>query len=70
MGMFIEIKINPVTCEVSSGCDVCVRLCPAEIFQANSEQVTTIFDNEDECTLCDLCVEQCPGKSIQVGKLY
>lgn len=68
--MFIEIRIEPAICEAASGCDLCVRLCPAEIFQANGGQVKSVYDNEDECTLCNLCVDQCPGNCIKVIKLY
>lgn len=70
MGTFIEVRINPKTCQVASGCDLCVRLCPVAAFRAENGRITLIYDNEDECTLCDLCVSQCPGKAIRVIKLY
>jgi NAD-dependent dihydropyrimidine dehydrogenase PreA subunit len=41
-----------------------------EAFRVEGEQVTPVYDNEDECTLCSLCVDQCPGHAIEVIKLY
>jgi NAD-dependent dihydropyrimidine dehydrogenase PreA subunit len=70
MGMFVEIRINPRICQAAAECDLCVRLCPAEIFLSEGNKVSAIYDNEDECTFCDLCVDQCPGHSIEVIKLY
>jgi Na+-translocating ferredoxin:NAD+ oxidoreductase RNF subunit RnfB len=70
MGMFVEIRINPNTCRAAAGCDLCVQICPAEIFHSAEKRVSTIYDNEDECTFCDLCVDQCPCHSIEVIKLY
>jgi NAD-dependent dihydropyrimidine dehydrogenase PreA subunit len=70
MGMFIELRIDPVACQVASGCDLCARLCPVEAFRVEGGWVTPVYDNEDECTLCNLCVEQCPGRAIEVIKLY
>jgi NAD-dependent dihydropyrimidine dehydrogenase PreA subunit len=68
--MFIKIRIDPTTCQVVNGCDLCARVCPVEAFQVEAGQVVPIYENEDECTLCDLCVDQCPGRSIAVIKLY
>jgi NAD-dependent dihydropyrimidine dehydrogenase PreA subunit len=70
MGMFIEISIDPTSCEIDTGCTLCVQLCPAEIFQSFRNRIKVNGENEDECTLCDLCVDQCPGKCIQVIKQY
>ena len=70
MGMFIELRIDPITCQAASGCALCARLCPVEAFQVEGGQVTPVYDNEDECTLCSLCVDQCPGHAIAVIKLY
>jgi NAD-dependent dihydropyrimidine dehydrogenase PreA subunit len=70
MGMFIELRIDPITCQVAGGCDLCARLCPVEAFRVEGAQVTLIYDNENECTLCNLCVDQCPGNAIEVVKLY
>ena len=70
MGIFIEIRINPKTCQVASGCNLCERLCPVSAFRVQNGQVMTLFDNEDECILCDLCVNQCPGQAIRVIKQY
>ena len=70
MGTFIQIRIDPQTCQAAAGCDLCVRLCPVGAFRAENGRVTLVYDNEDECTLCDLCVEQCPAQAIEVVKLY
>jgi electron transport complex protein RnfB len=70
MGMFIEIRIESSKCQKAAGCDVCLRICPADVFSPKGEHVVTIFDNEDECAFCGLCVDQCPGQCIDLIKLY
>lgn len=70
MGMFIEVRIEPSNCQAARGCDLCVRLCPVEVFRLEGGQVSPIYDNEDECTLCNLCVDQCPARAVAVVKLY
>ena len=71
MGMFVEIRIEQSKCKDAPGCDdLCVLLCPAEVFRSDGEQVVTRYDNEDECTFCGLCVDQCPGHCIDLIKLY
>ena len=70
MGMFIDLRIDSANCQVASGCDLCVRVCPVEAFQVEGGRVLPIYANEDECTLCNLCVDQCPGQAIEVIKLY
>lgn len=70
MGMFIELRIDPATCQVASPCDLCARVCPVEVFRIEGGRVVAIYANEDECTLCNLCVDQCPAHAIEVVKLY
>ena len=70
MGLFIEIRNEPNLCKAGYGCDLCVQLCPVEIFQRRGKNIVTIYDNEDECTLCNLCVDQCPEHAVEVIKQY
>lgn len=68
MGLFIDVEIKPQSCE--PGCRACIEVCPVDIFAMNGDQVASLEENEDECTLCDLCLERCPVKIITINKLY
>jgi len=70
MGMFIDVRVNQAECQASTGCRLCLEVCPVDAFLLSDERVGTVYDNEDECTLCGLCVDQCPSACIVVNKLY
>ena len=71
MGIFIRIEVDKGKCKTSSsGCQECIKVCPVDVFQLKDNEITTVPDNEDECTLCDICVERCPTKALKVTRLY
>ena len=68
MALFIDVEINPKSCE--AGCRACIEVCPVDIFAMQDDQVVSLDEHEDECTLCDLCLERCPVSIITIHKLY
>lgn len=69
MAMFIRVDIDPSVQKDAKLCQRLVEVCPVDIFELVGEQVATVEENLDECTLCDLCVQEAPGR-VTVVKLY
>ena len=51
-------KINAEEC---TGCEECVKACPAEAITMQSGLAVI---SADECTECGACVDECPAEAI------
>ena len=69
-GMFIRVDIEESLNEDTELCKLLVESCPVDIFAlGDADQLTTVAENLDECTLCDICTDAAPGQ-VQIVKLY
>jgi NAD-dependent dihydropyrimidine dehydrogenase PreA subunit len=48
------------------GCDICVRICPTDVFDAVSDGVPVIARKED-CHTCMACELHCPVDALYVS---
>lgn len=70
MAMFIRVDIDDSVQQDPALCKRLVEVCPVDIFTlTDSNGVTTVEENLDECTLCELCMIEAPDR-VQVVKLY
>lgn len=56
------LKVNPSKC---IGCNMCVTVCPHEVFELVDKKVTII--NLDDCIECGACAKNCPKDIINVN---
>jgi NAD-dependent dihydropyrimidine dehydrogenase PreA subunit len=47
-------------------CDICVRACPANVFDARPDQPPVIA-RQDDCQTCYLCEVYCPADALYVA---
>lgn len=47
-------------------CDICVRACPANVFDAVPDEVPVIA-RQDDCQTCYLCEVYCPADALYVA---
>lgn len=57
--------VDPVRCTL---CDICVRVCPTNVFDAVPGGVPTIARQSD-CQTCFQCEAWCPAEAIFVSPL-
>ncbi|MFQ6137293.1 MAG: indolepyruvate ferredoxin oxidoreductase subunit alpha [Candidatus Hydrothermarchaeales archaeon] len=55
----VEIVVDHDKCD---GCEECVDICPAEVFEINDDKSVPV--NIEECVECCSCVEVCPNEAI------
>lgn len=58
--------IELVVDEVCIGCDICVRVCPTDVFDAVEDGVPEIA-RKDDCHTCMECELHCPVDAIYVS---
>ena len=69
-GMFIRVDIEKSINQDSELCKLLVESCPVDIFAlGEDDQLTTVAENLDECTLCDICTDAAPDQ-VRIIKLY
>ena len=49
-------------------CDICVRVCPADVFAKNTEGLPVIA-RQDDCQTCFLCEIYCPTDALYVAEV-
>jgi NAD-dependent dihydropyrimidine dehydrogenase PreA subunit len=50
------------------GCDLCVRVCPTDVFRRGEDRVPVVARQED-CQTCFLCEAWCPADALYVAPL-
>ena len=48
-------------------CDICVRVCPADVFRKDAEGLPVIV-HQDDCQTCFLCEIWCPTDALYVAE--
>ncbi|CAO3381213.1 4Fe-4S dicluster domain-containing protein [Azospirillum argentinense] len=59
--------ISPTRC---TGCNICVAVCPMDVFQAASEQAkraAPAIARQADCQTCFLCEAHCPDDALYVA---
>jgi NAD-dependent dihydropyrimidine dehydrogenase PreA subunit len=51
-----------------TGCNLCVRVCPTNVFQAQAGGIPTIA-RADDCQTCFMCELYCPVDALYVSPL-
>ncbi|KAA0971110.1 ferredoxin family protein [Aureimonas fodinaquatilis] len=46
-------------------CDICVKICPAGVFDTTPERIPVIA-RQDDCQTCFLCEIYCPADALYV----
>ncbi|MFZ5823220.1 MAG: 4Fe-4S dicluster domain-containing protein [Bacillota bacterium] len=59
------IDVNPVYCK---GCEICVQVCPKDLFVINDRQKAVVTTTEG-CTGCLNCEIYCPDFAIDVQEV-
>jgi NAD-dependent dihydropyrimidine dehydrogenase PreA subunit len=49
-------------------CDICVRMCPANVFDKDDEGLPVIA-RQDDCQTCFLCEIYCPTDALYVAEV-
>ncbi len=57
-----ELLINRDWCK---GCGICVRFCPKQVLELDSEEKVVAVRPED-CICCRMCELRCPDLAIEV----
>jgi len=58
--------IELVSAERCIGCNICVRVCPRDVFDATENGVPTIA-RQDDCQTCFMCELYCPTDALYVA---
>lgn len=59
------VAVNPLFCK---GCEICVQVCPKDIFSMNARQKAAV-NHVDTCTGCLSCEVYCPDFAIAVEEV-
>ena len=49
-------------------CDICERVCPAQVFDRDEEGLP-IIARQDDCQTCFICEAHCPADALYVAPL-
>ncbi|HWH96508.1 MAG TPA: ferredoxin family protein [Baekduia sp.] len=60
--------IELVSQERCIGCDVCIRVCPTNVFERGEDRIPVIVRQED-CQTCFMCEAWCPVDALFVAPL-
>ena len=58
--------IELVSEERCIGCDICVKICPTNVFDAGTGEAPKIARQED-CQTCFMCEAYCPADALYVA---
>ncbi len=62
------MTVKPIKKDDCSGCGMCVKICPMDVFRLNEEKVA-IAAYPDDCMLCGQCILDCPEQIIDVSRI-
>jgi NAD-dependent dihydropyrimidine dehydrogenase PreA subunit len=69
-GIFIDVEVDGSIVADATLAAKLAEVCPVSIFAADSDRVTIVRENLDECVLCNLCVDAAPEGTVRIVKLY
>ena len=49
------------------GCELCVDVCPTEVFEMNDGKASPV--NAEECLGCESCIEVCEESAITIEEI-
>lgn len=58
--------IELISTDHCTSCDICVAVCPTNVFDAVSGG-TPVIARQDDCQTCFLCEVYCPADALYVG---
>jgi len=62
--MGYEVVVDPEKCE---GCEECVEVCPADVFEMEDDKSVPV--NAEECLGCESCIEVCDQEAITITEV-
>ena len=60
------MAIQPVNVALCSGCRICVKICPMDVFRMDDETGKAVVRYEEDCMLCGFCELDCPEGAITI----
>ncbi len=60
--------IEIVSAERCTGCNICVKICPTNVFDEGPEEIPVIA-RHDDCQTCFQCEAYCPADALFVAPL-
>lgn len=48
------------------GCQMCVNICPMDVFRFNAEEKKSVIAYPENCQSCGQCFVHCPGRSLTI----
>jgi len=55
--------------ELCTGCNICLDVCPCDVFRPVPERRLVRITYRDDCQTCFTCELDCPEDAISVGPL-
>ena len=49
------------------GCQMCVNICPMDVFRFNTEQRKSVIAYPENCQSCGQCFVNCPDHSLTIS---
>ena len=60
------MSIDKIDNELCNGCEICVNICPMDVFRMDENTKKAIITYPEDCMLCEFCVLDCPTDAITV----
>jgi NAD-dependent dihydropyrimidine dehydrogenase PreA subunit len=61
--------IESIDTEKCTGCELCLIVCPTDVFRLDSEDAVVRIAYPDDCQTCFSCELDCPVDAIRVSPL-
>ncbi|WP_116953085.1 4Fe-4S binding protein [Jiangella endophytica] len=61
--------IELISAERCIGCDLCIRVCPTDVFDAAAGGGVPVIARQDDCQTCFMCESRCPVDAMYVAPL-
>jgi len=62
-GRYVDVLVDMTRCR---SCDLCVKLCPEDVFITQAPLFKAVVERIADCTGCRLCEFLCPDWAIDV----
>ncbi|MEW5955555.1 MAG: 4Fe-4S binding protein [Candidatus Micrarchaeota archaeon] len=67
MANILSKGVITVDLDKCTGCGVCVKVCPMNIYEMKNGKTSVKPGAEDDCIQCHACEVNCPVKAITIG---